>query len=76
MTQCAQKWTDTFPNDIDLAFLRTEALATFVSAADPLREMQATWAFGLWGRTCLYDLLDAIEDPDVQIAIVEKLDTD
>ena len=71
LTSCAKQWVEAQSHDQDLAFLWTEELAKFAP-----HEMQATWAFGLWGRMCLYDLLDVIEDPDLQL-VVEKtyLDT-
>ena len=36
---------------------------------DPVRHAQAIWAFALWGRTRLYDLLDEIEEVDQKISI-------
>ena len=36
---------------------------------DPVQHAQAIWAFALWGRTALYDLLDEIEDVDQKISI-------
>ena len=69
MTACAQQWATTMPNDQDLAFLWTEVVAAYECQDEPIWEMHAIWAFGLWGRVCLYDLLDSIEDPDVQLTI-------
>ena len=59
----------TTPSHQDLAFLWTEVVAAYECQDDPVREMHAIWAFGLWGRACLYDLLESIEAPDVQLAI-------
>ena len=68
MTACARQWADSAPHDQDLAYLWSCVVHDF-ACGDAQKEMHAIWAFGLWGRSCLYDLLDTIEDPDCQQAI-------
>ena len=45
---------------------------SFDEPHDSLRGMHAIWAFGLWGRTCMYDEISKIEDPDIQMSVEQQ----
>lgn len=55
-----------------LAFQWSSLIDNFEEPHDPLRSMHAMWAFGLWGRTCMYEEISQIEDPDIQISVEQQ----
>ena len=55
-----------------LAFQWSTLIDGFDDPQDPLRGMHAIWAFGLWGRTCMYDEISKIEGPDVQMSVEQQ----
>ena len=57
-------------NSQDLTWMWCEVVEAY--ADDPLQHAQAMWAFALWGRTRLYDLLDDIEDVDQKLDIEKQ----
>lgn len=61
-------WSDTGAHD--LTWMWCEVVEQY--AADPLHHAQAMWAFALWGRSRLYDLLDEIEDVDKKLYIEKQ----
>eukprot|EP00435_Cladocopium_sp_Y103_P046870 s421_g13.t1 len=43
-----------------------EIVDEYQGRPDSCRE-QAVWAFAIWGRTCLYDVLESIDDLDISL---------
>ena len=66
ITATTRRWCTDDAND-DLSWRWCETVELYNT--DPLRHAQAIWAFALWGRTRLYDLLDEIEDPDQKTSV-------
>eukprot|EP00435_Cladocopium_sp_Y103_P058241 s483_g20.t1 len=62
-------WCDT--PDHDLSWAWCEVIEQYAASADSVH-LQAMWAFALWGRQGMYDLIDAIDDVDHKLHIEEK----
>ena len=66
LTQAALQWT---PEDATSLSLTWCTIVDSFLAQGPEAHHHAIWSFALWGRECLYELPDCIEDPDVFAAI-------
>jgi hypothetical protein len=65
ITATTRQWCEEDQHDLSWRWCETVELYN----TDPVQHAQAIWAFALWGRTMLYDLLDEIEDVDQKISI-------
>jgi uncharacterized damage-inducible protein DinB len=63
-----KKWSADDEND--LSWMWCEVVEDY--AADSVQHAQAMWAFALWSRTRLYDLLDEIDDVDHKLYIEKQ----
>ena len=57
------------PTD-DLTWIWCEIVEAYNQ--DDVQHSQAIWAFALWGRTAMYDIIDQVEDIDQKLLIEEQ----
>ena len=72
MNNAIQIWIADGAQADALAFRWSILIDSFDEPHDSLRGMHAIWAFGLWGRTCMYDEISKIEDPDIQMSVEQQ----